>query len=213
MKYRTMPPATIRTMHPHSLTLAGSLTFLFPLSVACHDPLKLESEGHVLPHGTIVLHVRDITHAGNGPRFQSHKMDDCRKRSLKANFLRAIDHTSLVIGRKEHLPDQCLYCCDADRKWRTPDRNLGHWEGRRHRGSRELKSVTVRSSNLNCGADDLLRLFSWIYQGYDSNDAVFHWQVECVIEYQLNAVRRRVQGALFSKAFGRAPLESEQGFS
>jgi hypothetical protein len=33
-----------------------------------------------------------------------------------------------------------------------------------------------------------------------------------VIEYQLNAVRRRVQGALFSKAFGRAPLESEQDF-
>src|ERR1035437_8909980 len=83
MKYRTMPPATIRTMHPHSLTLAGSLTFLFPLSVACPDPLKLESEGHGFPHGTIVLHVRDITLAGNGPRFQSHKMDDCRKRSLE----------------------------------------------------------------------------------------------------------------------------------
>src|ERR1035437_8058234 len=103
-----------------------------------------------------------------------------RRIQVEANFLRAINHTSLVIGHKEHLPDQCLYCCDADRKWRTPDRNLGHWECGRYRGSRELKSVTNRTSNLNCGADDLLRLFSWIYQGYDSNDAVFHWQVECL---------------------------------
>src|ERR1019366_3049254 len=136
-------------------------------------------------------------------------MDDCPKRAMSLHGFLPIDQALAVVGLKEHLADQCLICCDADRKLGTPDRNLGGRDSRRHRNRGKL---TVGICNLDGGASALLRSFGWVYQGCENHNTAFFWKIESVIEYQLNAVRSLVQGALFSKAFGRAPLESEQGF-
>src|ERR1035437_4107239 len=101
-------------------------------------------------------------------------MDDCPKRAMSLHGFLPIDQALAVVGLKEHLGDQCLICCDADRKLGTPDRNLGH---RDSRGTRNRGNPTVGICNLDGGASDLLRWFGWISQACKNHNPPFFWKI------------------------------------